>query len=167
MNDRARRALSVASIVAACAMLATGAGPVAPAAAKTKERKPPPQMGSVDSGGSYQMSKEELAMDCKRITGKMQLRILQIRDYDPNAKSSEVSRSLQSVHAPIIGGSTFGVDPDARYRADRAMLEAYNRRLAEKKCRTFDLAAELKPKPPGDTPRPTMAPAAGAPSRKP
>lgn len=162
MNDRARRAVSVASILVG-ALLATGA---VSAQTKTKERKAPPQMGSVDANGGYQMSKEELALDCKRLTGKMQVRILQIRDYDPNANSSGVSRSLQSVHAPIIGGSTAGVDPEGRYRSDRAMLEAYNRRLAEKKCRTFDLEAELKPKPAGSTPRP-VAPSPGAASRKP
>lgn len=162
MSHRARRAVSAASVLA-CALLAAGIGFAAAVQAKTKEQKPAPKLGSVDAGGVYQMSTEELAMDCKRLTGKMQVRILQIRDYDPSRKTSEISRSLQSVHAPIIGGSTFGVDPDSRYKSDRAMLVAYNRRLAEKKCRTFDLDAELKPKPYSDTPRPT----APSPSRKP
>ncbi len=39
------------------------------------------------------------------------------------------------------------------------MLEAYNRRLAEKKCKTYDLAAALQSSGP-DVPRPTQKPAA-------
>lgn len=155
MLDRACRFFLAAAFAAAAAAGGT-------ALAKTKERKPPPQTGTLDAAGSYHMSKDELAMDCKRLTGKMQVRILQIRDYDPARNSSQIGRSLQALHAPLIGGSTVGSDPDARYRADRAMLTAYNHRLAEKKCRTFDLEAELKPKPVGSTPTPT-APAARKP----
>lgn len=153
MLDHARRLFLATALVAATAAGGT-------ALAKTKEKKPLPQAGALDAAGTYQLSKDELAMDCKRLTGKMQIRILQIRDYDPARNSSQFGRSLQAFHAPLIGGSTVGSDPDARYRADRAMLTAYNHRLAEKKCRTFDLEAELKPKPVGSTPTP-VAPASG------
>ena len=36
------------------------------------------------------------------------------------------------------------MDPDGQYRKDRAMLEAYNHQLADKKCKTFDIDAELQ-----------------------
>ncbi len=73
----------------------------------------------------------------------MQVRILQIRDYHERAKSTAVSRAMQSVATPVFGGPKFGTDPDADYRKDMAMLEAYNQRLAEKNCKTVDLKAEL------------------------
>jgi len=106
---------------------------------------------------SYQLSEQEKKYDCKKLTGLMQVRILQIRDYDPRAKSSLASRGLQTVTTPIWGGTTAGLDPDGQYRKDRAMLEAYNRQLAAKKCKTFDLAAELERRGPQDMPRPKDA----------
>jgi hypothetical protein len=74
----------------------------------------------------------------------MKIRILQIRDYHARAKTSELSRSLQSAQANF-GASATGSDPDGDYARDRAMLEAYNAQLAAKGCKTLDLAAELKP----------------------
>jgi hypothetical protein len=47
------------------------------------------------------------------------------------------------VTTPIFGGTKEGLDPDGQYRKDRAMLEAFNRELANKKCKTFDIDAEL------------------------
>jgi hypothetical protein len=73
----------------------------------------------------------------------MQIRILQIRGYDSNKKASAAARGIQTWATPIWGGTKEGVDPDTQYRKDVAMLEAYNRQLAAKKCKTFDLDAEL------------------------
>jgi hypothetical protein len=56
----------------------------------------------------------------------------------------------------LYGGSPHGIDPDAEYRRDRALLEAYNRQLSAKRCKTFDLEAELTPKPVRATPTPTQ-----------
>ena len=98
--------------------------------------------GALPSGG-YQLSQEELTFDCKKLTGTMQIRILQIRGYDSNKKASAAARGIQTWATPIWGGTKEGVDPDAQYRRDVAMLEAYNRQLAAKKCKTFDLNAEL------------------------
>lgn len=98
--------------------------------------------GALPAGG-YQLSEEELKYDCKKLTGTMQIRILQIRGYDSNKKASAAARGLQTWATPIWGGTKEGVDPDGQYRKDLAMLEAYNRQLAAKKCKTFDLAAEL------------------------
>lgn len=115
----------------------------------------PSSVGSVDEKGVYQMSAEELGYDCKKLTGRMQVRILQIRDYAVRQKTSGLSRGLQSLSSQTFGGTTAGADPDGQYHKDLAALQAYNRRLAEKKCRTFDLEAELKPKPTTVTPTPT------------
>lgn len=98
--------------------------------------------GAVPSPG-YQLSDEELNYDCRKLTGMMQIRILQIRGYDADKQASMAARNLQSFATPIWGGTKEGVDPEGQYRRDRAMLEAYNQRLASKQCKTFDIAAEL------------------------
>jgi hypothetical protein len=109
---------------------------------------PPADNGGVVTGAlpGYQLSAEELGFDCKKLTGTMQIRILQIRGYDTNRKASAAARGMQTFATPIWGGTKEGVDPDGQYRRDLAMLEAYNRLLADKQCPTFDLAAELATK---------------------
>ncbi len=91
----------------------------------------------------YQLSEEELKFDCKKLTGLMQIRILQVRGYDSNKKASLAARGIQTLTTPIFGGTKEGVDPDGQYRKDLAMLQAYNRQLGVKQCKTFDLDAEL------------------------
>jgi hypothetical protein len=113
-----------------------------------------PALSSDTSPFAYQLNERELKYDCKKLTGVMQVRILQIRDYDPSKKASLAARGVQSVATPIWGGTTAGLDPDGQYRKDLAMLEAYNNRLASKSCKTFDLAAELQSRGPNDMPAP-------------
>jgi hypothetical protein len=103
----------------------------------------------------YQLSEQELKYDCKKLTGAMQVRILQIRDYDSSKRATMAARGVQSVATPIFGGTTEGLNPEGQHRRDIAMLEAYNRRLAEKNCRTYDLDAELKSRGLMDMPTPT------------
>jgi hypothetical protein len=104
--------------------------------------------------GTYVLSKDELALDCKKLTGRAQIRIMQLRDYELRHHGSLAARTTQQVVVPLFGGSSYGADPEADYKRDRAMIEAYNRRLAEKKCRVFDLAKELQPRPAAETPLP-------------
>ncbi len=118
---------------------------------------PPPSEGVTTGalqGSGYQLTEEELKFDCKKLTGTMQIRILQMRGYDTNKKTSAVARSMQSLTTPIFGGTKEGVDPDGPYLKDRAMLEAYNRQLGVKQCKTFDLDAELAIKSTDVTPTP-------------
>lgn len=138
-------ALAVAGLVAGCA--ATTQSPPALEAA-AGEAAPAP------AGQTYTLTKEEQGLDCKRITGRMQVRILQIRDYRSENKTTLVSRGIQSATTSVVGGSAEGTDPDGRYARDRAVLDAYNRQLAAKGCKTFDLEAELRPKPVTATPTP-------------
>ena len=120
----------------------------------------PPVTGAVGSaaagghqpGEEYLLSAQELKLNCRKLTGRMQVRILQIRDHQQRARPSAASRLAQQAATSLYGGPRHGVDPDAEYRRDRAMLEAYNRQLAVKRCKTFDLEAELTPKSVRDTP---------------
>lgn len=108
----------------------------APAAAASQSAPPP-------AAAAYVLSEEEKTADCKRLTGRMKIRIIQIRDYHSRTKSSALSRNMQLAHSQVWG-TTKGIDPDGEYAQDRAMLDAYNAQLAAKGCTTLDLAAELK-----------------------
>jgi len=107
----------------------------------------------------YVLSAEEKEYDCKKLTGRMQVRILEVRDYAARDKSTKASHGLQSVVTGILGGSKRGTDPDGDYARDVAKLQAYNQQLAAKGCKSFDLAKVLQPRPVTETPVPTVAPA--------
>ena len=72
----------------------------------------------------------------------MQIRILQVRGYDSTRRPPPAARGMQALTTPIFGGTKEGVDPDGQYRKD-SPARAYNQQLAVKKCKTFDLDAEL------------------------
>lgn len=94
----------------------------------------------------YRLTTAERDLDCRKLTGRMAVRIMQLRDYQNRVQASAVSRAMQSTVSPYIGkGTSSGADPDGRYAHDRAKLAAYNDLLAEKKCANFDLEAELNP----------------------
>ncbi|MFA5952704.1 MAG: hypothetical protein WC807_20785 [Hyphomicrobium sp.] len=118
----------------------TVAGPSEPA--------PPPP-------AAYALTDEEKALDCKRLTGRMQVRILQIRDFSVRPQSSAAAYTVQGAARSVLGGGHAGADPNGQYARDRAQLEAYNAELAAKHCRTFNLDDELKPKPVTATPTPS------------
>lgn len=121
------------------------------ASAKEKTINPknaPSQVGTVDSGGAYKLSAEEQGYDCKRLTGRMQVRLLQVRDYDPARKPSAFSQGVRSAADPVASvllgkSAAYGSDPSRQRDNDIAMLRAYNAQLAAKKCKTFNLDAEL------------------------
>jgi hypothetical protein len=132
------------------------------ACASTQGDQPPsllndPSPGAGAGPPAYQLSEQERKYDCKKLTGAMQVRILQIRDYDQRNKPSLAARSVQGVTTPIWGGTKEGMDPDGQHRRDLAMLEAYNDLLAQKNCKTFDLAAELQRRGATDMPSPGSA----------
>lgn len=143
-------------------LLATAATPTLaelPAASKNLSvskavRQKPTETGALDGNGVYQLGPAELKFDCKKLTGRIQLRLLSLRDAAAVESSSTAARVIHGAAGAALGGSTARADPDADRRRDRAMVEAYNRQLAAKGCKTFDLEAELR-KPPGlDTPAP-------------
>jgi len=113
------------------------------------------------AAGAYTLSATELAYDCKKLTGRMQVRMLQIRNVPGSVRTSELARTIQKSAKPVFGGTSHGADPDAQYAADVSMLEAYNRRLVEKNCASLDLQKALAPSKGTDTPQPTVPPPAG------
>lgn len=143
-------ALIVAALVipplAGCA--GSGAAPITTATAEPA--KP--------VAGGAALDEDELKLDCAKLTGRMQVRLLQLRGYNERSKSSVIGRTIQQAAKPVFGGSSAGADPDRRYAEDVAKLKAYNARLAELKCATYDLDKELNAKPSDPTPAPVPLP---------
>ncbi len=140
IRARAKKCWPLAALLLGACASQTGVvaspAPTATPVAETVTRLP---------SASYQLKPEELALDCKKLTGRMAVRIVQIRDFASRSQSTSLSRGLQTAMKPAFGGLGEGADPGGRYARDRAMLEAYNQRLAEKNCANFDLDAELDP----------------------
>lgn len=105
----------------------------------------------------YVMTDEELKYDCKKLTGRMQVRILDLRDYAARSKSTLFSRGFQYAVTSILGGTDYGKSPDSQYARDVARLHAYNRQLVAKDCKSFNLETDLQPKPVMETPVPAVA----------
>lgn len=103
----------------------------------------------------YKLTASELKLDCKRLTGTIKVRLIALRQK-PIAPTTAVSRGVQSVAAPIFGGTRYGIDEDAQRAADLRLVEAYNKRLIEKSCPSFDIAAALAPGAP-TSPSPTLS----------
>ena len=111
-----------------------------------------PALAQTDGGAV--LTKAEAAYDCKKINGRMQILILQVRDYPDRDKGSLLARGLQGMTVPIFGGTRSGLDPDGQYARDLRKLQAFNARLVQLKCPTFDLEAELNSRDLHRTPKP-------------
>jgi hypothetical protein len=99
--------------------------------------------GDVRGDGQYEMSSEEKARDCKHITGAMQISIARMKDSYGRAEPSAGAKAAQTAMTPVLGGTSVGADRQAVHARERAKLEAYNRELAAKGCKTLDIEAEL------------------------
>jgi hypothetical protein len=107
--------------------------------------------GEMRTDGLYEMSAAEKAMDCKRLTGSMQIVIARLRDPYVRMEPSAAAAGSQKAVTPVFGGSALSADRDAVYARERAKLDAYNAELGAKNCKTLDIEAELAraPDPPG------------------
>lgn len=121
----------------------------APPSARTAPTKPPatsnaparPKLVSTP----YTMTPADLALDCGKLTGRIQVRIRQLRGAMSDPQTSGLSRGIQAMTSPIIGGTTYGIQPTADVARDVGVLQAFNARLREKSCPAFDLEADLAP----------------------
>ncbi len=113
----------------------------------------PPDVASIRPATSgYTLTAEEAKLDCAKLTGRMRIKVANMRDAVQRPDASATSRTIQSAVTPVMGGTQRGMDPVADLQLDRAKLEAYNKRLAEKKCKTLDLNAELRGEAPAAAP---------------
>ncbi len=124
---------------------------------------------SSTAASGYTLNAQEKGLDCKRLTGKIQIRILELRTYASQTQASALSRTLQAASKPVFGGTSAGIDPNGEHARELAQIDAYNRELAAKDCRSFNLAAALASSdvPPAPTVMPMSKSAAvpGAPAK--
>lgn len=93
--------------------------------------------------GQYQMSQDEMAMDCRRTTGSMKITINRLRDAATRKGGSVLAETAHSIAPLITQGSTASADRQSSMSRERAKLDAYNRHLAARNCKTLDIDAEL------------------------
>ncbi len=144
-------------LLAAAALLAGCAGQnedvsqtLAPAPAATQTSA---DIASIrPAAGGYALTAEEAKLDCAKLTGRIRIKVANMRDAVQRPDASTTSRTIQAAVTPVMGGTQRGMDPTADLQLDRAKLEAYNKRLAEKKCKTLDLNAELRGEAPAAAP---------------
>lgn len=102
---------------------------------------------------SYVLSGAERKLPCSKLNGRIQMRIIGVRHERGQAGPSSVSQSLRSTAESIGIWSNKGAGGITTQRRDLALIHAYNQRLAELKCPTFDVKAELA-KDNNNTPKP-------------
>jgi len=136
---------AVALLVGACAAAVPGYSP--PPFKEKKSSQLAGPSGEMGSDGKYALSESEKERDCKRTLGSLQISIARLKDPAFRVEPSGVASTLQTGSAALSGGSTRGSDRQAEYARERARLDAYNRLLASKNCKTLDIDAELA-KPP-------------------
>ena len=138
------RAICIAAALAAAAALAgcssdSASSPTAPFNFTTAAGPKAPG----GEGPGYVLSEEEQGLDCKKLAGRIQIRILDIRGYENREKTTIASRGLHTAGKMVFGGTNTGLNTDVQFAKDKAMLESYNKQLVAKDCKSFDLGAAL------------------------
>lgn len=91
--------------------------------------------------------------NCGRRTGRMQIRILELRSTSQPRTTSTLSRTLQGIVTPIFGGPK-SVEPEAARAQRIQQLKQDNAALQAAGCPSFDIARELAVTETSHTPRP-------------
>lgn len=143
MAWRHTASITLAIFSSACAAAVPGYQPPDPKLDRIRDAAP--TGGGIDAAGVYNLTDQEQELDCKRLSGSISIKILQMRDAGNRAEPSALAAGAQAAARPLVGGTTYGQDVAADLARDRTRLEALNRQLAAKSCPTYDLDAELKP----------------------
>jgi hypothetical protein len=113
-------------------------------------------------GGSYTLTEDEKKLDCRRLTGRMQVQLLSLRGEDYKVQPSSAAQSMQSATSAALGTDT-AKNAALRSANNRPVLDAYNKRLVELGCPSFDIGKELEARPSAPTPYPSIP----APAKRP
>lgn len=103
----------------------------------------PSVSGNVGADGRYVPSEEERKYECRKLLGSMQVMIDRIRASGDRREPSLIAKTIQTAGAAPLKRSTAGSDIAGEVSRERSRLVAYNELLAEKKCKTMDIDAEL------------------------
>ncbi len=110
---------------------------------------------SLTPGGGYVLNAEEKALDCRRLTGRVQVRLLALRGEEYKVAPSAVAGAMRTATSTALMTDT-AKNAAARAAVDRPLLVAYNDRLKELGCKSFDIDKELEARPSAPTPVPTI-----------
>jgi predicted small lipoprotein YifL len=136
-------ALAMVGLLAACA--AATPGYVPPSDSKSPlDRAKAFESGSLSANGAYQVSAAERALDCRRLSGSMQIIIARLKDTPNRPQPSALAVSANAAVTTVRGGPRV-LDVSTEIARERAKLTAFNGLLAEKKCKTMTLETELAP----------------------
>lgn len=100
-------------------------------------------VGQLGEDGRYHLSEDEKKLDCKKLRGRIQIRILQVRSVRKSQPPSTVAQLMQRSLTPIYGGTNYGAAPESDLKRDMAQIEALNARMGELKCPTIDIEKEI------------------------
>ena len=120
-----------------CAAVAPGYSP--PSVDRTPAQLRPFNGGAMDGGGRYVVSTEERALSCSKLTGSMHVMMSRLKDSASRPQPGASTKAVQAAIKPF-GGDGANLDVGDEIKQARARLKAYNDLLAEKKCKTMDLA---------------------------
>ena len=100
---------------------------------------------NAEANQAYVLNSEELALPCNKLKGRIQLRILEVRDRSLKARTSIVANSMQ--WAANTSGMVHekGSKTNPGTVQDMIVLTAYNKRLSELGCENYDIETELDP----------------------
>lgn len=127
--------------------------PAASAASPAGAGSPKPNTAAAEQITPGVLSPDEMALDCKRMAGRMRVRLLELRGGGPIKPSSGFAEGLQSAVVPIFGGTSRGMSATGDRSTDIAKLRVMNAVLKQKHCPHYDLDAELAQPHSGPTPR--------------
>lgn len=123
--------------LAACAAAAPGYSP--DTGNNLPAQSQPFKGGAVDKSGRYIVTAEERALTCPKITGSMHVMLSRLKDTANRPRAGGATATMQTVAKPFTGSGA-NLDVDVEVQQARARLKAYNDLLAEKKCKTVDIA---------------------------
>jgi hypothetical protein len=96
-----------------------------------------------------------MALDCRKLTGRLQVRLLALRGEEYKVQPSSAAQSMRSATSAALGTDT-AKNAAARAANDRPILDAYNNRLVALGCPSFDIGKELEARPSAPTPYPSI-----------
>ena len=91
----------------------------------------------------YVLTSEELALPCNKLRGRIQLRILEVRDRSKKVQPSAIANSLRWDADTSGIWHEKGSLSDIGSTHDMAVLTAYNKRLTQLGCQNYDIVTEL------------------------
>lgn len=116
---------------------------------------------AVPSGADAKKKKPDTPEDklnCKQLTGRIQIKIMEMRGFSDRKQASALARGIQSGFSATLGNLSHGVDPNGEYQGELNTLQQYNQRLVTLGCKSYDLEAELNKRDIDDVPAPTILP---------